>query len=65
MRNKEYYTVKGLTSSQFKTYAQALSGANGDNSKVIFPEDESVLEVLKMPKESKKKSKSNQSITNI
>ena len=64
MKNKEYYTVKGLTSSRFKTYADALAAANGDISKVVFPEVEDVLETLPEPKK-KVKSKSNQSITNI
>lgn len=29
------YRVQGLTNSNFKTYKHALSGANGDASKVI------------------------------
>ena len=53
----KYYTVRGLSSSNFKTYRDALSAANGDISKVMFPEVEDVLETLPEPKK-KVKSKS-------
>jgi len=41
---KEMYKVRGLSNSQFKTYADALSAANGNEDRILSPVKQVTLE---------------------
>jgi hypothetical protein len=58
MKNKEMYKVRGLSNSQFKTFADALSAANGDEDRILSPVKQVNLEDSIKEVEKEKKSKS-------